>query len=179
MYSYGPPHMAKQKRDDQLEHTYSNYVRIWDVVLNTCRRRWTIGRSGERGSEISVLAAQHDVDDDMFHHHSCDSGPPYSIYYAYKSKLYFLCNALMKIICSFVKIITHTHTHTHKFFTQSNCYDIHYTLWFIYPGDNLKLFDSNSFDCIFRFFQYLSFSTWWLLLYDGMKPEVADHLPCH
>ena len=28
MYSYGPPHMAKQKQDDQLEHTYSSYVRI-------------------------------------------------------------------------------------------------------------------------------------------------------
>ena len=24
MYSYGPPHMAKQKQDDQLEHTYSS-----------------------------------------------------------------------------------------------------------------------------------------------------------
>ena len=22
MYSYGPPHMAEQKQDDQLEHTY-------------------------------------------------------------------------------------------------------------------------------------------------------------
>ena len=28
IYSYGPPHMAKQKQDDQLEHTYSSYVRI-------------------------------------------------------------------------------------------------------------------------------------------------------
>ena len=28
MYSYGPPHMAKQKQDDQLEHTYRIYVRI-------------------------------------------------------------------------------------------------------------------------------------------------------
>ena len=28
MYSYGPPHMAKQKQDDQLEHTYSSYVRM-------------------------------------------------------------------------------------------------------------------------------------------------------
>ena len=27
MYSYGPPHMAVQKQDDQLELTYSNYVR--------------------------------------------------------------------------------------------------------------------------------------------------------
>ena len=24
MYSYGPPHMAEQKQDDQLEHTYSS-----------------------------------------------------------------------------------------------------------------------------------------------------------
>ena len=28
MYSYGLPHMAEQKRDDQLEHTSSSYVRI-------------------------------------------------------------------------------------------------------------------------------------------------------
>ena len=39
MYSYGPPHMAKQKRDDQLEHTYSSYVRIRDVALKTCQKR--------------------------------------------------------------------------------------------------------------------------------------------
>ena len=37
MYSYGPPHMAKQKQDDQLEHTYSSYVRIQDVVLKPAR----------------------------------------------------------------------------------------------------------------------------------------------
>ena len=60
MYSYGPPHMAGQKQDDQLEHTYSSYVRILDVALRTCQRRWAIGRSGERGSGISVPAAQHD-----------------------------------------------------------------------------------------------------------------------
>ena len=28
MYSYGPLHMAWQKQDDQLEHTYNSYVRI-------------------------------------------------------------------------------------------------------------------------------------------------------
>ena len=56
--------MAEQKQDDQLEHTYSSYVRIWDVALKTCQRRWTIGRSGERGSGIFVLAARHDDDDD-------------------------------------------------------------------------------------------------------------------
>ena len=63
MYSYGPPHMAEQKQDDQLEHTYSRYVRIRDVALKTYQRRWMIGRSGERGSGISVLAARHDDDD--------------------------------------------------------------------------------------------------------------------
>ena len=36
------PHMAEQNQDDQLEHTYSSYVRIRDVALNTCQRRWTI-----------------------------------------------------------------------------------------------------------------------------------------
>ena len=60
MYSCGPPHMANQKQDDQLEHTYSSYVMIWDVTLKTCWRWWMIGRRGERGSGISVLAARHD-----------------------------------------------------------------------------------------------------------------------
>ena len=50
MYSYGPPHMAEQKQDDQLEHTYSSYVRIRDVALKTYQRRWTIWRSGESGT---------------------------------------------------------------------------------------------------------------------------------
>ena len=65
MYSYGPPHMTKQKQDDQLEHTYSSYVRIRGVALKTCQKRWMIGRSGDRGSGISVLAARHDDDDDI------------------------------------------------------------------------------------------------------------------
>ena len=68
MYSCGPPHMDVQKQDDQHELTYSNYVRTQDVTLKTCRRRWMIGRSGERGSGISVLAARHDDDDDHHHH---------------------------------------------------------------------------------------------------------------
>ena len=66
MYSYGPPHMAVQKQDDQHEHTFSSYVRIRDVVLKTYLRRWTIGRSGERGSGISVLPARYDDDDDYY-----------------------------------------------------------------------------------------------------------------
>ena len=52
----------KQKQDDQLEHTYSSYVRVRYVALKTCQRRLTIGRSGERGSEISMLVARHDDD---------------------------------------------------------------------------------------------------------------------
>ena len=59
-----PPHMAEQKQDDQLEPTYSSSVRIRDVALRTNQKWWTIGMSGERGSGISVLAAQDDNDDD-------------------------------------------------------------------------------------------------------------------
>ena len=64
MYSYGTSHMTKQKQDDQLEHTYSSYVRIRDVAQKTCQKRWMIGRSGKRGSGISMLVARHDDDDD-------------------------------------------------------------------------------------------------------------------
>ena len=64
MCSCGLPHMANQKQEDELEHSYSSYVMIRDVILKTCRRRWMIGRRGERGSGISVLAARHDDDDE-------------------------------------------------------------------------------------------------------------------
>ena len=56
--------MAVQKQDDQHEHTFSNYVRIRDVVLKTYLGRWTIGRSGERVLGISVLTVRDDDDDD-------------------------------------------------------------------------------------------------------------------
>ena len=67
MYSYGSPHTAAQKQDDQHERTFSSYVRIQVVVLKTCLGRWTIGRSGERGSGISVLPARYDDDDESFY----------------------------------------------------------------------------------------------------------------
>ena len=42
------------------------------------------------------------------------------VYYAYKSKLYFLCNALMMIVSSLVKITnTHSHTYTQVLFSQT------------------------------------------------------------
>ena len=63
MYSYGPPHIAEPKQDDQLEPTYNSSVRIRDIALRTSQKRWTIGRSGERGSGISTLAARHDDDE--------------------------------------------------------------------------------------------------------------------
>ena len=59
--------MAEQKQDDQLAPTYSSSVRIRDVALRTYQNWWTIGRSGERGSGISVLSARH-YDDDVYHH---------------------------------------------------------------------------------------------------------------
>ena len=45
----GPIHMAEQKQGDQLEPTYSSSMRIRGVALRTYRKRWTIGRCGERG----------------------------------------------------------------------------------------------------------------------------------
>ena len=59
-----PPHMAEEKQDDRLEHTYSSYVKIRDVSRKSCQRRWAIGKSVEIGSGISVLAVRHDDDDD-------------------------------------------------------------------------------------------------------------------
>ena len=52
--------MAEQKQDGLLEHTYSGSVRIRDVALKTSLSFIASGRSGERGSGISVLAARHD-----------------------------------------------------------------------------------------------------------------------
>ena len=72
MYTYGSPHMAGQKQDDQHEHTFSSYVRIRDVALKTCERRWTIERSGERGSGMSVLAACHGEDIYIYCHSKTD-----------------------------------------------------------------------------------------------------------
>ena len=60
------PTHGGQKQDGRHEHTFSNYVWIRDVVRKTCLRRWTIGKSGERGSGISVLPARHDDDEPIW-----------------------------------------------------------------------------------------------------------------
>ena len=57
------PLMDVQEWDDQHELTYSSYVRTRVVILKTCRRRWMIGRNGERRSGISAQAVRHDDDD--------------------------------------------------------------------------------------------------------------------
>ena len=58
------PTHGRANQDDQHEHTFSSYMRIRGVVLKTYLGRWTIGRSGVRGSRISVLPARDDDDDD-------------------------------------------------------------------------------------------------------------------
>ena len=57
--------MDEQKQNDQLEPTYNSFVPIQDVVLKTYRKRWTIERSDEKGSGISVLMTRPDNDDEM------------------------------------------------------------------------------------------------------------------
>ena len=61
-------------------HTYCSYLRIRDVALKTCQRRWMIGRSGKRGSGISVLAAWHDDDGGISKIHGYLMPPPASTY---------------------------------------------------------------------------------------------------
>ena len=39
MYSYGPPHMAEQKQNDQLEHTYMNDREKWRERVKDIRAR--------------------------------------------------------------------------------------------------------------------------------------------
>ena len=62
----GPLHMAEQKQGHLLEPTYTSSVRIRSVALRTYRKRWTIGRGGEKGSGISVLMTRQDDDDDDY-----------------------------------------------------------------------------------------------------------------
>ena len=64
MCSYGPPHMAGKKQEDKHEHIFSSYEWIKDIALKTCQMWWTIGKSGERGSGISLRVARQDDDDD-------------------------------------------------------------------------------------------------------------------
>ena len=46
--------MDEQRQDVPLETIYSSSVPIRDVALKICRKQWTIGWCGKRGSGISV-----------------------------------------------------------------------------------------------------------------------------
>ena len=91
MYSCGPLHMNEQRQDDQLEPTYSSSVPIQDVALKTCLKQWAIERGGERGSEISVLIAQHDDDDDD------SESPAYIVNWTLSQKLNMFWNFLKQL----------------------------------------------------------------------------------
>ena len=62
------PSQRWAKKDVQLKYTYSGSVQILGVVRKIWQNQWTIGRGGERWSELSVLIARHDHDDDSTHH---------------------------------------------------------------------------------------------------------------
>ena len=89
------PHMAEQRQDDQLEDTNSSHVRIRDVARKTCQKRWMIGRSGERGSGISVLTARHD-DDGAIH-----NGPSYSDLERMSFLFFLVCVSFLCVFVSF------------------------------------------------------------------------------
>ena len=63
MYSNGPPHMTGQKQDDQLEHTFSRYVRIRGCNPEDLLEAMNDREKWRERSGISVLAARHDDDD--------------------------------------------------------------------------------------------------------------------
>ena len=58
--------MDEQRQDNLLEPIYNSSVPIQDVALKTCRKQWTIEKGGRKESEISVLMARHDDDDNIF-----------------------------------------------------------------------------------------------------------------
>ena len=129
--------MAVQKQDDQHEHTFSRYVRIRDVVLKTCMGRWTMGRSGKRGSGISVLPARHNDDDlplvtfnsseTYLVKHHCPVGLDfYSV--ATRSSLYFILPS-PSFLASTVCFLLHSSSgHYCALFLINRTFYLHYCL---------------------------------------------------
>ena len=58
------PHIWPSKSRTTSANIHTSAMWRRDVTLKTFLRRWTIERSGERGSGISVQAARHNDDDD-------------------------------------------------------------------------------------------------------------------
>ena len=95
----------------QLKLTYSSSVLIGDVALRTCWKQWTIGRYGERGSEISMLIAQHNDDDNNWFLrkilyscwlHICS----YIAFLCASHQAYFLCILLASMWCIHIVVLT-------------------------------------------------------------------------
>ena len=103
MHSCGPPHISNQKQDDQLEHKYSSNVTILDVTLKTCQTRWMIGRRGERGSGISVLATRNDDDDDDYDNDQLKLSLKYFLFNAVFSSSFFLVAMYLLVVSSYSK----------------------------------------------------------------------------
>ncbi len=60
MYSYGPPHMAGQKQDDQLEHTFSDFCLF--PKLRGCRYE-TIEEMKEAVTKVIDTLTQEDFNE--------------------------------------------------------------------------------------------------------------------
>ena len=60
--------MDEQRQDVHLEPTCSSSVPIQDVSLSFCRKQWTIGRCGERGSGIARHDDIYKYDQDIHMH---------------------------------------------------------------------------------------------------------------
>ena len=148
MYSYGSPHMAAQKQGDQLERTFSSYVRIQGVFLKTYLRRWTIGRSGERGSGISVLPARYDDDDLCSHYNVSTNTAPTLLSYKLDWILLYLLRPFSVDLLTNPFIIGHFLCFT-VIFTKSlwdlyeiEDYNLLFLLWNITVTCKISLLDS-------------------------------------
>ena len=120
-----PTHGLLQKQDDQHEHTFSSCARIRDAVLRTCLGRWTIGRSGERGSGISVLPARHDDDDDdIIKSYWQYGGPLNCIQCAHRTNVQKLLfgEATMARLCVFVHRRTYLWVRSNFSTNASHCH---------------------------------------------------------
>ena len=94
-------------------------VRIRDVALKTCQRRWTIGRSGEIESGISVLAARHDDDEDDA------SVLVFCFFFAYIYIVYFFLHIYIYIyIYENVQIWKNTRSSDDDFIYSSNYFSV-------------------------------------------------------
>ena len=96
MYSCGPLHKDEQRQDVLLEPTYSSSVPIWEVDLRICRKQWTIGVCGERGSGLSVLIVWHDDDNTYTLNYKLWNliPPPHTHIHTNKQKIFFLRSVL-------------------------------------------------------------------------------------